>query len=302
MSKMPLILLKYCLRLLLAMIVFFLCPDAQTQTKHTPRKDVEPIPITFESQGTLIRGLFYQASRKEKSPTVVLCPGFPGNNTDVLGLGAILRKEDINALVFNYRGTWGSEGNLSIPNSLGDVIAALRFVKSSLAVRDFNIDTSDVTILGYSFGGGLALLGSLSDTTIRKVIDVAGGDLTEIARMMQTDEDYKKAVENLLEMGISTSGFKSLNAKDMFADVLMDMDKYDLVKHAEQLSYKDILLIGGWSDQANTIEHHILPLYRALQIYGAKQLEIEVFSTDHSFKNVRDQLTQRILAWLKRVR
>ncbi|HVO74635.1 MAG TPA: hypothetical protein VMT35_11475, partial [Ignavibacteriaceae bacterium] len=107
-------------------------------------------------------------------------------------------------------------------------------------------------------------------------------------------------VEDLLEQGISSSGFNSLNAKDMFADVLMDMDKYDLVKHAEQLSYKDIFLIGGWNDQANTIEHHIIPLYRALQIHGAEQLEIEVFDADHSFKNVRDQLTRKVVSWLKR--
>ena len=293
---------KSHLRLLFALITLLFYLDAQGQTKHGTSQGSEPIQITFESRDAVIRGLFYQASGRGPFPTVILCPGFPGNSTDVLGLGAIMRSEAINALVFNYHGTWGSEGNLTIPNSLEDVLSAIRYVKSSLAVRTFNIDTSDVTIIGYSFGGGLALLGSLSDTTIKRVIDIAGGDLSEVARLMQNSEGYRRSIEDLLEQGISSSGFRSLNSKEMFTDVFMDMDKYDLVKHADVLSDKDILLIGGWYDQANTIEHHILPLFRALQQRGAKQLQIEVFPTDHSFKNVRDELAQRILSWLRRNR
>jgi pimeloyl-ACP methyl ester carboxylesterase len=281
------------------LLPLFLCPDAQSQAEYGTNQDGKPIPITFESQGVQIRGLFYQGSGGGRFPTVILCPGFPGNSTDVLGLGANLRKQSINALVFNYHGTWGSEGILTIPNSLEDVIAAIRYVKSYRAVRTLKIDTTDITILGYSFGGGIALLASLSDTTVTRVVDIAGGDLSEVARMMQNNDEYKRAIEDLLEQGISSSGFKSLTAKEMFSDVLKQMDKYDLVKHAEQLSHKDILLISGWSDEVNTLEHHILPLFRALQRHGAKQLEIEVYSTDHSFKNVRDELTFKILAWLR---
>jgi len=73
-----------------------------------------------------------------------------------------------------------------------------------------------------------------------------------------------------------------------------------VVKQAEALSYKDILIIGGWRDQENTIEHHILPLFRALQRHGAKEVQIEIFDTDHSFTNVKSQVADRIVSWLKR--
>jgi DNA-binding LacI/PurR family transcriptional regulator len=86
----------------------------------------------------------------------------------------------------------------------------------------------------------------------------------------------------------------------LFADVFADMYKYDLVKHVEALSNKDILIIGGWHDQENTIEHHVLPLYRALQRHGAAQVQIEIFDTDHSFTNVRSELADRIVSWLRR--
>jgi len=259
----------------------------------------KPIPVEFESNCANIHAIFYQTSGVEPLPTVILCHGFPGNNTDVLGLGERLMKEGFNALAFNYRGTWGSEGLFTIANSLEDVISAIRYVESSSTVREFNVDPSNITVIGYSFGGGMALLGSLKDPTARRVVYVAGGNLSEVARMMKLSDEFKEAILKMVDQGTSDSGFSSLSAEELFADVFADMDKYDLVKHVEALSKKDILIIGGWRDQENTAEHHILPLYRALQRHEAKQVQIEIFDTDHSFANLRNQLADRIISWLR---
>jgi dienelactone hydrolase len=260
----------------------------------------KPVPVAFENKGANIHGLFYKASGVEPLPTVILCHGFPGNNTDVLGLGERFMKEGFSALAFNYRGTWGSEGLFTIANSLEDVISAIRYVKSSVAVREFDVDPSSITVVGYSYGGGMALLGSLNDLAVRRAVYIAGGNLSEVGRMMQQNDDFRRAILKMVNQGISDSGFRSPKAEEMFAEVFADMDRYDLVKHAEALTDKDILIIGGWRDQENTIEHHILPLYRALQTHGVKQVQIEIFDTDHSFTNVRSQLADRILSWLKR--
>ena len=117
---------------------------------------------------------------------------------------------------------------------------------------------------------------------------------------MQQSDDFRRAVLKMVDQGISDSGFRGSKAEELFAEVFADMDKYDLVKYAEALSYKDILIIGGWRDQENTIEHHMLPLYRALQQHRAKQVQIEVFDTDHSFTNVRNQMADRIVSWLRK--
>lgn len=111
-----------------------------------------PAPIVFESTGAKVRGLFYKASGAAQFPTVVLCHGFPGNNRDVLGLGERLMKEGFNALAFNYRGTWGSEGTFTNANSVEDVVAAIHYVKSTAAVREFNVDPSRIALIGASFG------------------------------------------------------------------------------------------------------------------------------------------------------
>jgi len=261
---------------------------------------INPVPVVFESKDANIHGLFYKASGVGQLPTVILCHGFPGNDTDVLGLGERLMKKGFNALAFNYRGTWGSEGLLTTANSLDDAISAIRYVKSSFTVRKFNVDPSSITIIGYSFGGGMALSSSLCDPPVRRVVYIAGGNLSEVGRIMQESDEFRRAILKSIDQDICDSGFRGSKAEDLFSEVFADMDKYDLVKHAETLSYKDILIIGGWRDQANPIEHHILPLFRALQRHGAKQVQIEIFDADHSFTNVRSQVADRIISWLKR--
>ena len=95
---------------------------------------------------------------------------------------------------------------------------------------------------------------------------------------------------------MSSSSFRVDPKK--IAEAFMDIDKYDVVQYADRLSQKDILIIGGWQDQGTDIEHHMLPLIRALQKHQAKQVQIEIFDTDHSFANVRSQLSDRIISWL----
>jgi dienelactone hydrolase len=257
----------------------------------------KPVPVTFESKGANIHAIFYQASGVEPLPTVILCHGFPGNNTDVLGLGERLMKEGFNALAFNYRGTWESEGLYRDANALEDVTSTIRYVKSSSAVQEFNVDPSLITIIGYSYGGGMALLGSLNDAAVKRVVDLAGGNLSVLGR---ASDEFMRGLEKKVDQDLSDSGFRAPKARELFAEMLAHVDKYDLVKHAQALSCKDILIIGAWRDQEADIENHILPLFRALQRHGAKQLQIEIFDTDHSFTNVRSQLADRIVSWLRR--
>jgi dienelactone hydrolase len=188
----------------------------------------------------------------------------------------------------------------TIANSLEDVTSAIPYVESISTIREFNVDPSSITVRGWSYGGGMALLGSLSYAAVRRVVNIAGGNLSEVGRMMQKSDEFKQAILKMIDQGISDSGFSSLPAEELFAEVFADMNKYDLVKHAKTLSDKDILIIGGWRDQENTIEHHILLLVRALQSNGADKMQIEIFDVDHSFTNVRSQLADRVVSWLKR--
>ena len=79
---------------------------------------------------------------------------------------------------------------------------------------------------------------------------------------------------------------------------MANSDKYDLVKHAKNLSEKSLLIIGGWNDQASTLEGHVLPLIRALQVQGAERVEKVIFDANHLFEGKRTELADVVISWL----
>src|SRR5450432_859355 len=63
--------------------------------------------LRIDSHGAAVYGVFYRAAGARPHGTVVLLHGFPGfeQNED---LAQVLRREGWNALIFHYRGVWGS--------------------------------------------------------------------------------------------------------------------------------------------------------------------------------------------------
>jgi len=260
------------------------------------------VPTTFISDVFKVKGLFFAANGIGPFPTVILLQGFPGGEGDLFGLGERMSAQGINAFAFNYRGTWESEGLWTPETSLGDVKSAISFLKSGKMIRSFSIDTSDISIVGYSYGGGLALLGSLGDPNVRRVVSIAGGDLNVVARLIEESEEYRKSHQAFLDECMADSTVaRGLGGKASHKWLLRHRDDYDLVRHSKELASKAILLIGGWQDQAIPIEDHILPLYRALQKHGAKNLKIVAFDSNHLFENVKDELAELIITWIKKV-
>lgn len=258
------------------------------------------VPVTFRSDGSLIQGLFFTAKATEPSPTAILLQGFPGGEGDVFGLGHALSSAGINVFTFNWQGTWKSEGIILPEYSLRDVINALSFLKTAEMIQKFKIDTIQISIIGYSYGGGFAVLGSLHDPNVKKVATIAGGDLSVIANMIEQSEDFRKAHQAMMDECMSDPVVaRGLGGKATHEIMIEHRDEYNLIKHAKELSEKDILMIGGWKDQAIRIEDHILPLYRALQENNARKVKIRIFDCTHSFTEVRDELGDTIIAWLK---
>lgn len=62
---------------------------------------------------------------------------------------------------------------------------------------------------------------------------------------------------------------------------------YDLRLNATAVANRDILLIGGWDAPYITIEHHVLPLYRALVEASARKVQIAAFQDNHAFERSR---------------
>ncbi len=255
--------------------------------------------INFESEGFKIEGQFFKADGTGRFPTVILLHGIPGGAGDLFGLGQQLNMAGANAFTFSYRGTWKSQGKYLPSTSLEDVRSAIRFIKSPEIASKFSIDTTRISIIGYSYGGGMALLGATFDSNVVNVVSMAGGDLKVVADFIEKDPDYRLAHRQFLDACMEdTNAVRGLGGEKSHEWLLKNRDEFDLLKKAKSLSTKRVLLLGGWYDQDIPVEDHVLPLFREIQKYSPENLRIKVYDCNHSFEGIRDQLAEDIINWI----
>ena len=260
----------------------------------------EPISISFDSEGYVLKGRFYPAKGKGPFATILLLQGFPGSEGDLLGLGERISASGMNAFTFNYRGTHKSEGRFSLENTIGDIQAALGYLNTAGTIREFNIDTSNIVLCGYSYGGGMALTFAASHSEITRIISVAGTDHGEFAREYLHNESMAEVINDAFDKLKAPEGPVRFEGHVALQELIKHADLYDLRLGAPKLADREILLIGGWDDVNITIENHLLPLYRALRNEGAQNVEFIVYQTNHSLENVREKLAEDIIEWLNK--
>ncbi len=284
-------------RLLQAVLILLIVLSA-TQSKASTPED-----IGIDRNGVLLKGKFYVSEGAGTFPTVILLHGFPGNETDVLGLGEKLSQAGINVLTFNYSGTYKSQGDNSFSNTQIDIHAALGFIHQPKNILKYKIDTTRIYLGGWSYGGGMALTFAATHTGITKVFSIAGTDHGEFMREYMRNAQFQKMIDDIFKSLMGPKGpVRAAIGSTPKETVELGMDKFnpifDLREGASALAEKDVLLIGGWDDANVTMDHHVLPLYRAIKNEQAKNIKIVAFQDDHSFKNYRAELAQTIIDWL----
>jgi dienelactone hydrolase len=275
-------------------------------TLTAQNQSITPASILIERDGIELRGKFYLSQDAGYVPTVILLPGFPGNETDVLGLGNKLCQSGLNTLTFNYSGTFQSQGTSSWDQAQKDIEAAYKFLFQPQNIQKYKIDTSAIFLGGWCFGGSMALPYASVHPEITAVFSIAGNDHGEWMREYVRNPDMKKTVDKMFEDLAVPKGHVRFEKDGMPSDIakkgLENMNPlYDVRKCAPALAPKHILLIGAWNDNLTTMEQIVLPLYRALQKEKAQHVKIIAFQDDHWFVNTRDELAQSLLDWLKRI-
>ena len=282
--------------LLLCLIVIYFPNNIHSQNES----QTDYVPVTFKSEGSTIFGRFFKAATNEPAPTVILLHGFPGSEGDLFGLGSRFREDGINSLVFNFRGSWKSEGIFLPENSLKDVITSIDFIKSPEITKKYNIDTTRIILIGYSTGSSMALLGSLSYPSVEKIISIGTTDFSVLASKIENDEEFRIIHQATLGKVMSDSiVVRSIGGKATHEYLIAHKDDFSLVKHSKELARKRILLIGGWNDHLVAIEDHTIPFYRALQKNNSQNVKIQIYDTDHYFTDFRERLYQDVLMWIR---
>ena len=256
--------------------------------------------VQFKSgQNTVFGKCYTVVDPADALATLVLLPGFPGNEDDVLGLGEALSLQGLNTLTFNYRGSYQSEGLFSLKHTLEDIQAAFDFLKDSETQEKLAIKPHKLLLGGWSYGGGMGLIYAALHPEIRHVFSIAGTDHGEFAREYQRNKTFATMIDGEFEMLKHPNGpMRFLDTYPIEDELLPNQSHYDLISQAANLVDRDVFLMGGWDDLESPIEDHLLPCYRKLKEQGAERVSIKMFQDDHVFQSSRSALVDAIMDWV----
>ena len=230
--------------------------------------------VVFRSEGDKLVGTLFLAPGDEPKPTAVLLHGLPGieKNYDI---AHALREHGWNALIFHYRGSWGSEGDYRFATLADDVRVALDYLSSGAHEQ---IDSVRLVLVGHSMGGWAAMKAG-GDERVRAVAVI--GAVTEPSRLPFTAAMAEEAFTPFLK-GITPEEFE-VQWKGL-AGVLEEAGSLD----------RPLLIVHAANDSVVPVEQaHLLNDASG----GRARLEIHP-DANHAFVWHRRWLIDLVVGWL----
>src|SRR6266567_5902865 len=278
---------------------------AQTPACDTPAVANDPVTsdslypptladVRIPSSGARMNGVLYLAQGKGPHPTVLVLHGFPGTekNTD---LAQVVRRAGFNALIFHYRGAWGSDGDYSFSHVLEDVAAALRWLRQPAVADSYRVNTRRLILVGHSLGGFAALHGAVADSGVRAVAALAPGDFGRRGERLKDPEAFAASVRRL---DPQLGALRGTSGQVLAQDIVNHAREWQLEQYAHVLAGKRVLLVAASRDAVVPLGEVYEPLAAALRQEGAQHLTAETLNTDHAFSNSRVRLARLLLHWL----
>ena len=238
--------------------------------------------LTIPSDGSLLQGFIYKANGVQKHPTLLLLHGYPGNERN-LDLAQVVRANGWNVIYFNYRGSWGSQGEFSFKHCVEDVVNVVAFCKKY--ADSLQIDPSRIALFGHSMGGWVCLKALQQLPDVKKGVAVSAWNIFEVTTNNQVLATREKKAEEYFVLN-------KKSGKDLFKPVLENPEYYNLTNTAEALSQKQIIMLEEYQRNPSVAD--------AIKNKNKAFFEYEVWQTDHSFTNKRVALIKKVLAFLEK--
>ncbi|ALW85589.1 hypothetical protein AUC43_11105 [Hymenobacter sedentarius] len=266
--------------------------QAQTAPKYltadpenNPKAPAGLAELTIPSHGSRLAAFLYTARGPQLHPTLILLHGFPGNERN-LDLAQSVRRTGWNVLYFDYRGSWGSEGEFSFHNCVEDVTSVVAFCKKQ--AQALRIDTTQLALFGHSMGGWVGLKALPQLPEIRKAVILSPWDIYATAAGMAKDEPraaFDKYADGLFML-------RKASGNALMAPVLADAKAFQLNADGTALSKKQLVFL----DENRRNEAWI----KAIGAANKASFRYEVWNTDHPFSNKRIALTKTVIAFLNK--
>jgi uncharacterized protein len=237
--------------------------------------------VTFDSGGYRLVGTLYLARGAAPKPTVLLLHGCPGLEKN-LDLAAALRDRGRNALVFHYRGCWGSGGRYDLRTIPGDVTAAVDHLRSG---EYPTVDPGRLAVVGHSLGGWAAILAAAADQRLRAV--AVYGAAVDLGVIDLTPEQLDHEMTRFLAV-----------TPDEFARQRADVrGRPGPLEAVASIAPRPLLIVHGSDDAWVPVEHARRLRARA----GEPCRYVEVDGVNHSFAWHRAELRDLVTGWLDEV-
>jgi uncharacterized protein len=233
--------------------------------------------VTFDSDGHRLVGVLYLARGAEPKPTVLLLHGCPGLEKN-LDLAVRLRDQGWNALLFHYRGCWGSAGRYDLRTIPRDVTAAIDHLAGCPRV-----DAGRIAVLGHSLGGWAALVTAAVEPRLQ-AIAVYGAPARLGAGLRLSPA--------LIEAEFTR--FLATTPEEFAVQLNVVAERMDALAAAAAIGPRPLLVVHGTADRW-------VPVAQARELrerVGPSCCYVEVEGADHAFSWHRTELADLIVGWL----
>lgn len=216
---------------------------------------------------------------KARPSVVLVLHGFPGMAPILSDVVSSLCQAGFAPMSFHYKGCWGSGGSYSFLGALRDTQKAL-----DLVVDRKDLDIDNLSIIGHSFGGLIAILMAAKSEMIKRVTA-----LCPVANMKAELSSIR--AKNILQKGLPfVSGFPMRKAVKEWETLSR---QYEPIDYVEKIAPRPFLLIHGDKDD-------IIPLSCSKMLFSKafepKKMSI-VSGADHIFAGNHKKTIESIISW-----
>lgn len=237
--------------------------------------------LVFKSARHRLIGALHKPSDMKMLPSAVLVlHGFPGMAPILNDIVSSLCQAGFAPMIFHYQGCWGSGGAYSFLGAIRDTQKAL-----DLVVDREDLDINNLSIIGHSFGGLIAILMGAKNDMVKGV-----AALCPVANMKAELSSVR--AKNILQKGLPfVSGFPMRKAVKEWETLSR---QYDPIDYVEKIAPRSFLLIHGDKDDIIPLNCSKILFSKA---FDPKNMSI-VSGADHIFAGNHRKTIELIISWL----
>lgn len=263
-------------------------PTAPGSRPPCPEEPPASICFSVRSGEEQICGEVFFGSARESAPAIILCHGIPSGvqpqdncENGYRHLGELFAGQGHLCVIFNFRGTGESSGNLDLVGWVYDLQAVIKYLRCS-----FQKYFSGIILIGFSAGAAVALEVAAADTGIKSLaLAACPADFLFLEQLYTPAE----AARWMREIGV-------IRNMDYPADLTEWWEQITAIRPERKISLlagRRILIIHGEKDE-------MIPFAHALRLFhsckkGARLVSFPLLG--HSLRQ-QQEVIRYMLSWL----